>query len=536
MFTPPPSPDPPRTHCGRHELRHSSPLDVSGESLTIARSSSPASSSRSSSPLSTPLSSCLSTPEKPHLDDAHIRALMKKRRNARRLKFSVLVVPIALIVITLSTRYMSHPAILDVLSADEAAHGWQALAASVLDWQGNVHEAHDKREVEYELELEVRSPQTASAISFPSQSGVSTSTASAVNTATSLVTASATTTSTAPTASAAGGDSSTVPTIPSEPPVLPTPFPQPFDSTGITTNFSTDGCRDFFLNMTQTAPFRDCRPFSMLLANSDAFFEAQSNLTELNTVVWGTCNTDLNDDECEANMAWFADELQETCATDLKANNEVAASSLLSLQTYSIMRQAACLSSSANVYCYVSAISEAHSADAYYYELPLGTALSNASEPSCSSCIQDIMGEFVSQGLNTSGLKSTYESAAVLTNKVCGSEFVQEVETKSSGAAGQGRWCAGAGRWVAVGVCAAVSVILGLGVFRGHSLSVGSVGPFVGWHLGYEDLHVLSIRMLCCVTSMHSHCCAEAHCFPDWAIRRGHSSLLQPLSCSFLVA
>ena len=57
--------------------------------------------------------------------------------------------------------------------------------------------------------------------------------------------------------------------------------------------------------------------------------QAQFNLTELNDIVWGTCNTDPSVEECEANMAWFAEELQDACATDLKANNEVATSSLL---------------------------------------------------------------------------------------------------------------------------------------------------------------------------------------------------------------
>ncbi|TFY56852.1 hypothetical protein EVJ58_g7385 [Rhodofomes roseus] len=390
------------------------------------------------------------------VDQAHLRMLMKKRRNARRLKFSVLVVPAALIIITLSTRYMSHPAVLDVFSGDSAAPGWRALAASVLDWEGNIHERHDKRELEYQLDLEGRSPQTASGISFPSETATSASTASATATATSIMTASETDTSTTPTATVT--DNSAAPTIPAEAPVLPTPFPQPFDSTGITTNFSTDGCREFFVNMTQTAPFRECRPFSLLVQHSSAFIEAQFNLTELNSIIWGTCNTDLSADQCEENMAYFADALQDACSTDLKANNQVAVSSLLGLQAYSFMRETGCLSSSTNTYCYVSAFSStAHPADAYYYTLPLGTALPNASDPSCSSCTQHIMEGYVDQGLNTSGLQQTYAAAAVLTNKVCGTGFVQEMETKSS-AAERARG-ADVGWWVATSVCVVSTLI-----------------------------------------------------------------------------
>lgn len=192
--------------------------------------------------------------------------------------------------------------------------------------------------------------------------------------------------------------------------------------------------------------------------------------------MWGTCNTDPSAEECEANMAWFAEELQDVCATDLKANNQVATSSLLGafsvtlclpithvfplrihagLQTYSILRQASCLSSNnTDAYCYVSALSsEAHPADAYYYTLPLGTALPNSSDPSCSSCTQQIMSEFVTQGLNTSGLRETYAGAAAITNKVCGSGFVQEMEVRNNSAGERGvRWS------LSVGVCAVLAI------------------------------------------------------------------------------
>ncbi|EPS95249.1 hypothetical protein FOMPIDRAFT_1025863 [Fomitopsis schrenkii] len=455
MFTPPPSPDPPRVYRGRHEPEEPYSLDAhDGSVLTVTRSSIPATpSSCTTGYLPTPPPSCLSTPEKlcTPIDETYLRLLTKKRRNARRLKFSILVVPIVLVIITLSTRCMSHPAVLDILSADEAAQGWRTLAGSVLDWQGHIHDPHEKREAEYELQFEARSPQSASGIAFPDQP---------TGSATSVLTASEAASSTAPpVAATSSSGSSTIPTIPSEPPVLPTPFPQPFDSTGITTNFSTEECHNFFVNMTQTAPFRQCRPFSMLIQHSSAFIGAQFNLSELNDIMWGTCNTDLSAEVCEANMEWFAEELQDVCATDLKANNQVATSSLLGLQTYSLLRQAACLSSNTtDAYCYVTALSsEAHPADAYYYTLPLGSPLPNSSDPSCSSCTQQIMSEFVTQGLNTSGLRETYAGAAIITNKVCGSGFVQEMEVQnnSAGERGRARW------WAVVGVCALVSVGVG---------------------------------------------------------------------------
>lgn len=69
--------------------------------------------------------------------------------------------------------------------------------------------------------------------------------------------------------------SQTIPPAPpaSAPPVLPTPFPQPFDSVGATSNLSTSSCQTFFQNMTQADDFRKCRPLSLLLQFGSAFIE-----------------------------------------------------------------------------------------------------------------------------------------------------------------------------------------------------------------------------------------------------------------------
>jgi hypothetical protein len=74
--------------------------------------------------------------------------------------------------------------------------------------------------------------------------------------------------------------SPSVPTIPTSSPVLPTPFPQPFDTT-LTNNFTTNSCETFFTNMTQSLPFRQCRAFSLLSQTSSAFLEVSGscNLT-----------------------------------------------------------------------------------------------------------------------------------------------------------------------------------------------------------------------------------------------------------------
>lgn len=60
-----------------------------------------------------------------------------------------------------------------------------------------------------------------------------------------------------------------VPNAPTSTIAIPTPFPQPFDTT-LSNNFSTQGCSAFFTNMTQSSAFRQCRPFSLLYKNSNA--------------------------------------------------------------------------------------------------------------------------------------------------------------------------------------------------------------------------------------------------------------------------
>ncbi|KAK7453243.1 hypothetical protein VKT23_011919 [Stygiomarasmius scandens] len=108
-----------------------------------------------------------------------------------------------------------------------------------------------------------------------------------------------------------------VPTIPVTPPVLPTPFlqptpfPQPWDESGLGLNFSTQGCLDFFQNMTNTAPFRSCRPFSVLSLWSSSFTAPQSNISLLNDILRGTCNPLLDGglDQFTQNMRWFEREM-----------------------------------------------------------------------------------------------------------------------------------------------------------------------------------------------------------------------------------
>ena len=147
----------------------------------------------------------------------------QKYKVARRLRWSAVLVPLALVLLVATTRFLSHPVAFDLLipGAHKEPHTWTEM---ILDW--SPHMAHTSPSHPHDV----------------------------------LVRRSATPT--------------VAPPLPQNP-ALPTPFPQPFDTT-LSTNFSTTQCYNFFLNMTQTTPFRSCRPFSLLLTHSHEFQEVMS--------------------------------------------------------------------------------------------------------------------------------------------------------------------------------------------------------------------------------------------------------------------
>ncbi|KAH8084356.1 hypothetical protein BXZ70DRAFT_957878 [Cristinia sonorae] len=398
MFTPPPSPLPWKTNAGP-----SSRADDKGESLFRDASPSPSPSPSSSSvTLASPSSSPApdvseKEPPKIELPPSQMEA---KRRMGRRTTWTIIVVPLILLLITFTTRYLSHPVVLDVLSGDLPI-SWPIEHP----WQSHNH----KRQPD-------PAPQQTSngGISFPSP----------------------TTTDSLPAPSSTPRPPSNdqpIPTVPSSKPTLPTPFPQPLDTT-LSQNFSTQGCKDFFSNMTNTVPFRQCRPFSLLQRSSSEFIQAQSNLTLLNNIVWGTCNTDSSEDTCNSNMAWFRDTLQVQCATELTANNAMVLNTFRGLQAYGLMRDTACLvDQTTNAYCYVEAVRNTNPSDLYFYQLALGTNLPPNVVPSCSTCTKSVMQKFA-DAVDVPALAGTYNNAVQVANDACGAGYVQMA--RIGGAAG----------------------------------------------------------------------------------------------------
>ncbi|KAL6299244.1 hypothetical protein BKA93DRAFT_820020 [Sparassis latifolia] len=412
MFTPPASPAPKRI---RREPQTAHPRDPSPATPSSSSSLSP-------SPASTPPFTPGSSPAQPKQlsgEELYHLPAASKRRTGHRTRWTILLVPVVLVLVTVSTRYLSHPTAFDALSPDQSSQDWTTWAATISNWQP--HKRHPEPDFQAPAETESLSFSISSSLAMSPSSTGSSATASP---------------------SSSASHSPVYPTIPVVPPVLPTPFPQPLDTT-LSQNFSTESCQEFFVNMTQTETFRECRSFGMLLQSSSAFIQAQSNITLLNTIVWGTCNTDVSEDQCTANIDWFAETMQASCVTELKLNNVMATTTLQGLQSYAMMRRAGCLSNSTtDTYCYVDAVAGGNAANMYLYLLPQGSPLPNSSVPSCTRCTQMLMGEYVSYIGNVTGLEETYEHAAEIANAACGQGFVQEIATVTNKNAATPVWSA----------------------------------------------------------------------------------------------
>ncbi|KAF7763989.1 hypothetical protein Agabi119p4_8526 [Agaricus bisporus var. burnettii] len=333
----------------------------------------------------------------------------RKRRAGRQFRWAVLIVPLVLIIITLSSRYVTHPAAFDIFSSP-SSEDWSQLLENGKGW--HLHKRHPFPGFEDDNNVPLSSivapPLPTSAV--PSGSA-------------------------APDPSPALTTPQAIPTVPSAPPTLPTPFPQAYDQ-HFTLNFTSPSCLTFFKNMTNSPAFRKCRPFSLLSQSSSAFIDAQSNYTLMNTLLWGTCNIDLGVNQCRANMGWLAESLQQECEMDLNDRNDLALDALTAMNAYQLMYDAACMSNpSTNTYCYIEALVKTGSPDLYLYQLPFGPSLpSNVTGLTCSPCSKSVLNLYSSAlnnettADNMKGLQQTYDRAVGKVNQVCGNDFAVIVD------------------------------------------------------------------------------------------------------------
>jgi hypothetical protein len=411
MFTPPPSPRP--SVSRKHDSSSPTPCHDDYHHP-------PASSSSSSDKI--PIYSTL-----PEFSSNERR----KQMIGKKTRWAVLLVPLVLVFLTVSTRLFTHPVAFDIFSAGQHSRNWRTWTSTASDWRP--HKRHPDPQADNPnnslwattetLSSSSSSPQGSSP-NVPQGSSPSSPTASSGSIA-------------FPTGSPSGASGMTtttsalpsIPTIPSQAPVLPTPFPQPLD-TSLQNNFSSASCYSFINNMTNTLPFRSCRPFSLLVQSSSDFLQAQRNVTLLNAILWGTCNTLTSQSQCISNMAWFASTLQSACANDLQDRNAMAANTLIGLQAYQLMLNTGCLADpTTNTYCFIDSVVNPNPSDLYYYQLPLGISLPKSTSSSCSGCMKSLLGIYdaalrnSTEADNLSALQKTYGSAATLARTQCGQGF-----------------------------------------------------------------------------------------------------------------
>jgi hypothetical protein len=75
---------------------------------------------------------------------------------------------------------------------------------------------------------------------------------------------------------------------------------------------------------------------------------------------------------------------------------------------------------------FAEAVAQISPADVYYYSLPLGTNIPSSTVPSCSACIQTVLGIYVEYATNeTMPISHTYSLASTKANAQCGANYSQ---------------------------------------------------------------------------------------------------------------
>ena len=248
MFTPPPSPQPPPLqsfHC----------TDPPMLSLSPSPSPSPPESPhRSLHPVPTFSHPPLKSDTRRRAAEASMLAIQdRKRQIAWRTGLTVIILPLLLALITLVMRFSSRHLFLDALAGPSPRTHVNFASGNVRSGH-SAHALHRRQTNTTAMQSDKpSSTSSAAGVDFPSQT------------------------------SSSSPPPGLAPTVPSSPPVLPTPFPQPFETT-LSLNFTTNSCTTFFLNMTQSLPFRQCRAFSFLSQSSTSFLQVSVTIFPLGTI------------------------------------------------------------------------------------------------------------------------------------------------------------------------------------------------------------------------------------------------------------
>ncbi|KAI9646299.1 hypothetical protein NHQ30_005740 [Ciborinia camelliae] len=202
-------------------------------------------------------------------------------------------------------------------------------------------------------------------------------------------------------------------------------LPAPFDS-GFTSNI-TASCSSFMMGFLANESFKACLPFSLLLQNSNSFFQASKSHFRITQTLDATCSA--NPTTCSTLMTTLANNLTSptTCSLDLLAHNPLITQARLGLLAYSTLYTASCLKDpSTSAYCYAQAVTNSSSpTDSYIYYLPLNVSLPVGTQPTCNTCLKNTMTIFQqAAGVRTSALARVYPEAASVLDAQCGPGFV----------------------------------------------------------------------------------------------------------------
>ncbi|KAI9755014.1 MAG: hypothetical protein M1815_005255 [Lichina confinis] len=220
-------------------------------------------------------------------------------------------------------------------------------------------------------------------------------------------------------------DSPAQSTSDTDPNAANSPMPTAFDS-NLGDNFTANSCSEFFETFLANPQFEECLPFSLLLQNSNSFFQAERSFFRITQVLEEMCNVDF--DACSGLMGQLARDIRRNanCGDDYADGNPLVVQAYNGMQAYAPLYEAGCHKSSSGSYCFADAITNSASpGDAYVYFVALGSAMPGGSRPTCTSCLQDTMATFAAAASNDSQpVHENYASTAQLINLGCGPNFV----------------------------------------------------------------------------------------------------------------
>lgn len=186
------------------------------------------------------------------------------------------------------------------------------------------------------------------------------------------------------------------------------------------------------------ADFKACLPFSLLLQNSNSFFQAEKSLVTVSQALDATCAANVT--SCKDVMQTYARGLRADtgCGADFGLQNPLVLQAYNGFTAYEPLYYAGCLKSTSNGnnYCFANAVTNTSSpTDPYVYYLPLGINLPGGSRPTCDECLVNTMHIFQQAAGNSSQPASgTYVPAAQQIDLSCGPTFVNTSVPLISGA------------------------------------------------------------------------------------------------------